>query len=231
MNHLIAGKMADLNQEELKAQVERFKEKTGLSDDALEKIYNAGDYEYFAGEEGKQKYQTQEEPTTPIQMMMADSPPYSKSWEEEKNMPVDEYREQVKNETLELLTSDKSLAKIEKIEEETGITPEQIARMLRGSGDGLENALDALAMPFVMEQIKELKQAGISTEDITQRLEGQLTEGKNFGNFEMVVETVDELHREHVDGEDLSQTKELDHQRNETFAARIRNAKSEDRNR
>lgn len=231
INHHIAGTMSEMNQEELLAQIERFKEKTGLGDDALEKIYNAGDYEFFAGEQGKIDYATQQVPESVFAEMMSSLPPYSESWESNIGLPVDEYRERVKNEILELLTSDESLAQIEKIEDGTGISPEQIARMLTGSGDALENVFEALSMPFIIEDINELKQTGISTDDITQRLEGQLTHGKNLGNFEMVVETIDEMHREFVEGEDLSQPKQLDPERNETFAARIRNAKPDERKR
>jgi len=168
----------DIEKEKVLERVERFKEKTGLNDEQVKNILDGGeakgaselekDHPLFLDENGEIDY--------------------------DKDEHVEKYR----NIAMLVLSNDKTIELIEKLEEESGFTVDQTAKILKGSAEYSNTVLEMMTASYMPRNFELIREKGeLDNDDITAELEG-IAEGSGLDTFSMVESRIEDLYSKHV---------------------------------
>jgi len=161
--------------DDLVEQVEAFKEKTGLSDVAIDRILMGGEYGEIAEHQAKgslDKYADEMKKFDPDAVILDD---------------LDDIEVLARREALNEITNDKSVELIAEVEEQFGFSKKQLVGILTGASEGVQEVMEQLlealneARDFDhIEELKSLKQLPDSEDlsnNIAQSLHGIASSG------------------------------------------------------
>jgi len=146
----------DIEYEKIFARVERFKEKTGFSDEQVEAILDGGNYK--------------------ITLEFEEDHEFFYEMKEAYGLGRDEFIDEARRVGMLVLSNDKTIEHIDKIKQEIGFTNKQIVKMIKGAGEYVETALEEMTDDISLSEYKQLKEVGgMSTEEIANELDDVIT--------------------------------------------------------
>lgn len=203
----------EIEYEKILERVDRFQERTGLSDEQVEAILDGGNYKSI------------------LEMPLDDN--FFKDMKEEYGLERDELIDEAFRIAMLVITNDKTIEQIETMEREAGFTPQQTAKILEGSAEYSSEVLDIMTSEYNLRDLKEMQNKGdTTTDEIANELEGI---GRDSAGEDAIEHKISELHAklvnvEQEEAEDQEQSAPPEPEKPKSFRERLKAEKPSTRN-